>query len=247
MLKRTILAGAAVLLVAGGVAAQDVTLEQVLQGHYETIGGIEAWQSVRTMKATGRMTMGGGMEAPFVLYAKRPRMQRMEFTFQGMTGIQAFDGETGWVLLPFMGQTEAEAMPADQAEQMREESDFDGPLIGYEEEGVQIALLGEEEVDGTPAYVLEVTMKNGNVRVYYLETEYYLPIKVEGSREQGGQVVEFETILGDYKEVGGLLMAHSIENRISGTPQGPVSQVLTLEEIEVDTPLADSLFVMPGS
>ena len=241
---RTMLIAAAALMVAAGVSVQDTTLEEVLQAHYETIGGLQAWKDVETMKATGTMVIGGGqIEAPFVMFAKRPRMQRVEFTYQGMTGIQAFDGEQAWMLMPFMGQTEAEVMPEDQARQMREEADIDGPLIGYEEEGIELELMGTEDVDGTPAYKIKVTMPTGQERFYYLDTEYYLPIKVEGEREQGDQTVVYESILGDYKEVNGLVMAHSIENRIPGMPQG--GQMMTLDAIEVNVEMPDSLFTMP--
>lgn len=243
MIRKTFIAIAA-LLVATGVSAQDATLEEVLQAHYETIGGLEAWQNVETMKATGTMVVGGGqIEAPFTMFARRPRMQRVEFTFQGMTGIQAFDGEQAWMLMPFMGQTEPEVMPEDQARQMGEEADIDGPLIGYEEEGIELELMGTEDVEGTPAYKIKVTMPNGQERFYYLDTEYYLPIKVEGEREQGEQTIAFETILGDYKEVDGLVMAHSIENRVPGMPQG--GQTMILDEVEVNVEMADSIFTMP--
>ncbi len=242
MLRTTLVAAATLL--ATGASAQDATLEDVLQGHYETIGGVEAWQDLETMKATGTMVVGGGMEAPFTMYAKRPRMQRIEFTVQGMTAIQAFDGEDGWMLMPFMGQTEPEQMPEDQSQAMREDSDIDGPLVGYEDEGNEIELLGTEEVDGTPAYKLKVTLPNGHERFYFLETEYYLPIKIAGQREQGEQTIEFETILGDYKEVDGLVMAHSIESRMKGMPQG--GQTIIIEDMELNVPLADSLFAMPG-
>ena len=243
MIRKTLIAAAA-LLVATGVSAQDATLEEILEAHYETIGGLEAWQNVETMKATGTMVVGGGqIEAPFVMFAKRPRMQRVEFTVQGMTGIQAFDGDQAWMLMPFMGQTEPEVMPEDQARQMREEADIDGPLIGYEEEGIDLELMGTEDVEGTAAYKIKVTMPNGQERFYYLDTEYYLPIKVEGEREQGEQTIAFETILGDYKEVDGLVMAYSIENRVPGMPQG--GQMMVLDEVEVNVELADSIFAMP--
>ncbi len=238
------LAALAMLMGVGGVTAQDATLDEVLQCHYEIIGGVDAWKNLETMKAEGIMVIGGGMEAPFTMYSKRPRMQRIEFTVQGMTGIQAFDGETGWMLMPFMGQTEPEQMPEDQVRAMREDSDMDGPLVGYEEEGNELELLGTEDVEGTPAHELKVTLPSGEERLYFLETEYCLPIKIEGSRERGDQTIEFETILGDYKEVDGLVMAHSIESRVKGMPQG--GQTITITDVEVNVPIADSLFVMPG-
>lgn len=237
-----------VLLAATAVAlpAQDATLQEVLQGHYEAIGGLDAWQDVQSVKIEGRMALGPDMEAPFTAWNARPRQSRVDFTFQGMTGTQAFNGEQGWMIMPFTGSTEPEPMPEDQAAMMREDADLDGPLIGYEEDGIELELLGTEEVEGTPAYKIQVTLSDGDVRYYYLDTDYYLPIRVEGSRQMQGQTVDFYTILGDYKEVGGLLMAHSIESRAAGMPQGQ-SQVMTIDSVEINPEIPEGFFTMPES
>jgi hypothetical protein len=103
-------------------------------------------------------------------------------------------------------------------------------------------LVGLEETEGTEAYKLKVTKKNGDVEYYYLDSEYFIPIKVEGSREMQGRMIEFETILSDYKDVGGLMIPHSIESKPKGAPAG---QVVTIDTIELNVEAADSLFVMP--
>jgi outer membrane lipoprotein-sorting protein len=243
MFRKLVLSAALVALPLSGAAAQQKTLEQVLQCHYDAIGGLKAWQDLNSMEAFGTM-QGGGIQAPFVLYQKRPHMQRMEFTFQGMTGIQAFDGDTAWMIMPFAGSTDPELMPEDQAKQMRDEADIDGPLVDYKKKGVQVKLLGTEDVSGTQAYQLEVTLKNGDVRYYDLDTDYCLPIRVSGKREQGDQTIEFETIIGDYKPVDGLVMAHSIQTQAKGMPQA--SQTVTIDSVKVNPPIPDSLFSMPN-
>jgi hypothetical protein len=238
----TIGAVAAALLLAGPSAAQELTLEQVLERHYEAIGGLENWQALESIRATGRMMMMPGTEAPFVMTAKRPLKVRIEFTFQGMTGIQAYDGSEAWMIMPFMGKTEPEPMPPEMAKDIIEQGDLDGPLIGYEDEGHQIELVGLTEMEGTQVYQLTVTLKSGDVQQYYLDAEYFVPIKVEGARVMQGNIVDFEQIVSDYKDVGGLMMAHSIEARAKGAPSG---QVITLDTIEINVPVADSIFVMP--
>ena len=40
---------------------------------------------------------------------------------------------------------------------------------------------------------LKVTLANGDVRFYYLDTDYYVPIKIEDQRMIRGAVQEFET------------------------------------------------------
>lgn len=242
MLKKALLLAIAGGLMVSPVAAQD--LDEVLNNYYEAVGGLDAWQSVQTMKMTGSLMMGGmGVEAPFVITTKRPKNVRLEFTFQGMTGIQAFDGETAWMIMPFMGKTDPEQMPEDMAKDVKDQADLDGALMGYEEDGHQLELIGLEETEGTEAYKIKVTKNNGDVEYYFLDSEYFIPIKVEGSREMQGRVIEFETVLSDYKDVGGLMMPHSIESKPKGAPAG---QVITIDTIELNVDVDDSAFAMPA-
>ena len=171
MLKKAVFLTLAGALLATPVAAQD--LDEVLDNYYEAVGGIDAWKSVESMRATGSMVMAGmGIEAPFVVTTKRPNMVRLEFTFQGMTGVQAYDGETAWMLMPFMGRTDPEVMPIDMAKDVIDQADLDGALIGWQESGHQVELLGKEETAGTEAYKIKVTKKNGDVEYYFLDSEY---------------------------------------------------------------------------
>jgi hypothetical protein len=161
-----------------------------------------------------------------------------------MTGVQAYDGTTAWMIMPFMGSTEPEPMPADMAKDVIEQSDLDGPLIGYKEDGNQIQLVGLVDVEGTKAYQLKVTLKNGDVQNYFLDAEFFVPIKIEGSRTVQGNLVEFETVISDYKDVGGLMIAHSIESKPKGAPAG---QAITLDTVEINPTVDESIFTMPGA
>jgi hypothetical protein len=114
--------------------------------------------------------------------------------------------------------------------------------VDWEESGHQVELVGLEETEGTPAYKLKVTTKDGDVEYHYLDGEYFIPILIESSREMQGRTVEVESILSDYKDVGGLMIPHAIESRPKGSSAG---QVITIEHVELNVALDDSLFVMP--
>lgn len=243
------------LLLATPVAAQfgdettepiiPLTLPELLDNYYEAIGGVEAWEELESVKLSGSMSMGPQMEAPFTMYQKRPHKLRLEFVVQGMTGIQAFDGEGGWMFLPFMGRTEPEVMPQEMADELRQQADLEGPLVHWQDKGHEVELEGVEEVEGTEAYKLKVTLApNQKVRYYYLDSESYIPIKMTGKTEMQGAEVDFEVTLSDYKELGdtGLLLPHSIEQRQVGAPGG---QVITIESAEVGIDIPDSQFAMP--
>ena len=113
---RPVLSMAVVLLclpISAGDAA-DMTLDEVLAANFEALGGEDKLRAVDSVRMSGTRNMAG-TEAPFTIKMKRPGKIRMEFTMQGMTGVQAYDGETAWMVMPFMGRTDPEEIPADQA------------------------------------------------------------------------------------------------------------------------------------
>lgn len=227
---------------AGAVQAQS--LDEILAKNYQARGGLERITSVTSARITGTMSMGGGMEAPFVWQWKRPNKLRLEFTFQGMTGVQAYDGQTGWMVMPFMGSSAPERMPDDQLAEIKDQADFDGELVNWKEKGHQVELVGKARVEGTDAYKLKVTKKNGDVSYVYLDAEYFLEIRGEGKRTLRGQELEFESSISDYKEVDGLLIPHAMSSKAKGMPGG---QTLIFSKVELNVPLDDALFAMPAT
>ena len=237
----------ALLLVLGvlfcqPLQAQDLALETVLERYFDAQGGLDLIQGIETMKGTGRMTVGPGTEAAFTRYAKRPNKVRVEVEIQGMTGIQAFDGETAWWFMPFAGQTSPEIMPEDMAVAMLEEADLDGPLVDYESKGNQVELMGMEDADGAAAYKLQVTSKTGKVQYYYIDAETYLLVKVTGSASVEGMELEYATTFSDFRDVNGLMVPHHVD--MSGM-QGPgTTGVVIIETLEINSEIDDNIFRM---
>lgn len=242
MFKKSLLALAMLVLLAPIAHAQ--TVDDVLAKHYEALGGLDKLKKIQTMRMTGKMQMGPGMEAPFTMEKKRPGMSRLEFTFSGMTGIQAFDGKNGWAVMPFMGKKDPEQMSDDDAKEMADQADFDGALIDWKAKGHTVELMGKEAVEGADAYKLKLTKKSGEVEYYYMDAETYLPIKEEGKRKIRGTEVEGESTLGDYKEVSGIMVPFSMTNGMKGSDH---KQTMTFDKVEIDVPLDDARFVMPAT
>lgn len=255
MLRKTFLSGLALTLMLtlpawtqGFDEGEEETLpllslEELLDNYYDAVGGEDAWLEVESVKMTGTMMMGPGMEAPFTVYSLRPDKQRLEFTFQGMTGVQAIDGDDAWMLMPFMGKTEPEAMPEEMATQMKDQLDIEGALINWASKGHMLEMLGPGEAQGTEAYMIKATLASGTEQLYYLDAEAFVPFMMESTTTMHGKEVESETIFSDFKEVEGLMLAHSIENRSKGQPGG---QVITIETVEVGVDLSDIQFAMPA-
>ena len=94
--------------------------------------------------------------------------------------------------------------------------------------GTLVELVGKEKVEGSDAYKLKVTKKDGDVEYYFLDAESHLPIRVEARRTIRGTEIEGESTIGDYKEVDGLIFAHSIEQKPKGAPAGASTRPLRM-------------------
>lgn len=228
------------LALAAPAAAQ--TVDEIIAKHVEAMGGLDKLKSIKTVRMTGKMTVGPGIEAPVVMELKRPNSMRMDFTIQGMVGSQAYDGQVGWTFMPFQGSKVAQQMAEDELKMAQEQADIDGPLIDYKAKGNTVELLGKDKVEGADAFKLKVTLKNGVVRTIYIDAEHFLQVKDESKRTIRGTEIDGETILGDYKEVDGMMFPHSVDSGQKGSPQ---RQKLVVEKIELNVPIDDARFKMP--
>ena len=239
MLRKLFLTAALVGAVCALSSAQSV--DDIIAKNVQARGGTDKLKSVQTLRSSGKMEMGP-MEAPGSMVQKRPDMLRIDFTVQGLTAVQAYDGKEAWAIMPFTGKKDPELMPADDTKEMQEDADIDGPLVDYKAKGNQVELMGKEDVEGTPAYKLKVTMKHGDVKYMYLDTDSGLQIKEEEKRMIRGTEQDTDTIIGDYREVNGMMFPFAIDSGIKGSAE---RQKLTIDKVEVNAPVDDASFKMP--
>jgi len=240
-MRKLLLALAAPLLLAAHAHAQ--TADEIVAKFIKTVGGMERIQAVKSLRRTGRFNGGGGFEAGLVEENKRPNLVRQEFSIQGMTGVTAYDGKTGWKIEPWGGKKDVEPLGEEEMKGIVEDSDLDGPLVNYKQKGVKVEYVGTDEVEGTDAYKLKVTLASGDVRFYYMDTDYFVPIKIDTKRMVRGAEREYETILGDYKEVAGWYLPFSVESGVKGSPN---RQKITYDKIEANVALDDRRFAKPA-
>ena len=176
------------------------TLDELVAKNIEAKGGATAVHALQSLRRTGIMLVNEGkIRVAYTQVKKRPLEVRTEATLQGMTAVQAFDGKEGWKIYPFQGRKDPERMSADDVKELMEDAEMDGPLVDWKEKGSTLEYLGTEDVDGTQAYKIKVTRKNGDVNFVYLDPDHFLEIRILTQRIQQGALVETETDLGDYE------------------------------------------------
>jgi hypothetical protein len=241
MIRKLMLALCATAMLGVPLFAQ--TADELIDKNIKAHGGVEKIKALKTVRMTGKMKVGP-IDAPFTLSKSRPENVRMEFSVQGMTITQAYDGKTGWGIMPMMGKKDPEKMSEDEVKDIIEEADFDGPLVDYKTKGNKVEYLGKADVQGTPTYKMKVTLKNGNEKTVYLDADSYLEIKEESKHKIQGQDAETETTIGNYKEVGGLLFAMQVESKIKGKEEMG-SQTFTVDKVEINPAIDTAIYAMP--
>ncbi len=250
MNHRSALLLVACTLLAGPLPAQEpreFTVGELLEKNVAARGGTEALQALKSIRVTGKLLVNQGqLELGYNRTITREGAVRTEASLQGLTMVQAFDGTQGWQIAPFNGRKDPEKMSADDAKSMIEDADLAGPLVDWQAKGNTVEYLGKEDVDGTPAYKIKVTRKNGDIAYVYLDPEFFLEIRVVSQRIERGAQVEVETDLGDYEKVGGVFVPFAIEaGRKGSTDKQKI--ILTKGEANVDPDPTAFRFPAPAS
>ena len=244
-MRHALLALASLALIAPIASAQSTpSADEIIARYIKTAGGIDKINAIRTLRRVGKFSTDDGFEAAVVQENSRPNRVREEFLVQGMTQINAYDGANGWKIDPFQGKKDAESLSEEELRGRVEDADFDEPLINYKEKGNKVEVLGTDQIEGTDVYKLRVTLKSGDTRTYYIDTDSYMPIKYETKRIIRGTPQESETSLGDYKQVGGWYLPFSMEYKQKGSGS---SAKVVLDKIEFNVPIDTTRYYRPSA
>ena len=244
MLRAFLLLCAGLLLFTAPARAQSV--DDVIANNIKARGGLEKLKDLHSVRATGKLLIGtpfGSFRAGYVQDNKRPEKVREEVIIQGMAQTQAYDGSAAWQISPFGGRKDPERMSQDDSKSLVLDADIEGPLVNYKEKGHKAELVGHDSVEGTDCYKIKLTLKNGDVRYYFLDTDSYLELKIETQSNIRGAIQYTETLFGDYEQVNGIYFPFAVE---SGEKGSQSRQKTTVDKIEVNVPLDDGLFSMPS-
>ena len=236
---------AASLLGAATLHAQ--TVDELVAKYAQRVGGTDRIQAIQSVRRIGKFYGGGGFEAKITNENKRPNKVREEFTFGGMTGVNAYDGRTGWKIEPWQGKKDPEPLGEDETKGILEDANFDDPLLNYRAAGNSAEFIGADQLEGTDVYKVKLTLgSNGDVRTYYLDAESGVPIKYEVKRTVRGAEREFEVELGDYKPVNGVLFPFAVATGAKGSASANKAQ-FAWDRIETNVALDDAQFSKPGT
>lgn len=236
-MKKSVFTIVATLILATFTGVQAQSLDDVLKNHFNAIGQEKLLkQETYMVKATVSQM---GMEIPMEMKMKRPNKFKMEMDMQGQKMVQAYDGEKGWMIAPWMSP-EPQDLSGPQLDQAMDQANIDGELYNYKEKGSSATLIGKVNVDGSPVFNIKLTDKDGNAKNYFIDAESYLVKKVKAKVSAQGQEVEVEQNMSDYKNFDGIMMPTKIESK---SPMGTAT--ILFSQIKFGENYDDSIFAKP--
>ncbi len=221
-------------LIGFSATASAITADELIAKNLAARGGTDKLAAITSMHTTGKLRLGGGLEAKTETFQLAPDKTRFNFTLQGLTAVNAWDGQGGWAIDPFQGRKDPQKTSVDDNKQLIDNADIAGPLSDYKTKGNKVEYLGTEDIDGTDAHKLRVTFKNGDSRVIYLDPDQFLEIRVVDHTIVRGQEKLQTTDVGEYEKVDGVYFPFE---------QGQVQ----IESADLNKPIDPTVFAFPAA
>ncbi|MGH7022030.1 MAG: hypothetical protein ACREEB_00415 [Caulobacteraceae bacterium] len=239
-----VLAGCAALLPGVALAqSPPPSVDALIARHIAARGGYAALKAIHTLEMTGTLRPAGfDADLQYKELIARPDSVRIEATLQGMTPIQAFDGQSGWQIQPFQGRRDPETLSSDDDKSLVEEADFEDALVDYKAKGETVDYLGEVDVDGGPTYAVRATLKNGDQQTFYIDPDAWLTVRMVTRQKLRGAETLTETDYGDYEKVNGVYFPFEVDSGPKGSAQ---LQRVTYKTISANVALDPAIFREP--
>lgn len=212
---------------------QAQTVDEIVDKYVAALGGKEKMMALKTVKMEGSMSTQG---VDLTLTSTRSHMIgiRLDIEVMGTSNYQVANTTKGSAFWPIRGQTAPEDMEPDQFKSAQNQMDLQGALVNYKDKGTNVELIGKETVDGSEAYNLKVTYKNGVVANYFIDSKTSRLVKTSGKQTVNGSEMEITTSYSDYKQnTDGYWFPYSITN-MQGT--------IVYDKIQTNIPIDESIY-----
>ena len=233
----------AVVLAAPGLgqalSQASIDVDRILAAYTRALGGEAAYEKITTRAMKGTVEIADDNATGTVqVWAKAPDSFRLTMDIPGYGLVETvLDGEKGWEKNPDSG---TRAMGKTDLAVARRDHQFYRE-VRLKELYPRMETAGTDKVEGRAVYVVEATPAAGPAEKLYFDAQNGLLVKRDFERvtlEDG--IVQYEMLLRDYREVDGLKLPFTIEQR---SPDN--TMIFKFAEIGNNAPLTDTAFAKP--
>ncbi len=211
---------------------ENLTAQDVINKYIEAIGGKEKLDQIKSIHATMIMTIQG-MNLNVDQYVQEPgKMAMLVKMGENIIQKQVVNGDKG--SMSAMGQTQE--LTGNDLERYKLQT-YISLESKYEELGFKTELKTISKVDGEDAYVVDVTMPQGDLIKEYYSIESGLKLKTEAEVEMQGMQIQQVTTISEYKDFDGVKFATKMTQSLNQQ-----STDIAIENIELNTEIDENIF-----
>ncbi|MGA2132026.1 MAG: DUF620 domain-containing protein [Bryobacteraceae bacterium] len=229
----------ALLMVAAAYAADDIKPEAVLDKYVEATGGRAAYEKIHADMASGTMEITGmGLKGKLTSYRADPAKSYTVIELEGVGKIEeGSNGQVAWAINPMEGarikQGDERATALRNAAMQVE--------MHWRDFYKKAEMAGSEDVDGKPCYKLTLTPNEGAAETRYYDKSSNLLVKVIAPVTTPNGAIVAELGLGDYRDEGGILVPHTISQKVPGA-----DILIKIESVKHNPDIAPDQFDLPA-
>ena len=220
------------------VSTNAQTVDDVIQKYSKAMGGLAAFNAIKTMKTTGTITTQG-VDLALTSQIINGKAVRSDVQAMGQSVINSYKDGKGWKINPFAGVTTITDMTPEELIDFKSQSMIANQLMDYKARGHKVELQGQEDVEGVKTYKIKLTNKDDNkVTTYFISVTNNTIVKSVSTRQLQGQDIEIETFYSDIKDFNGLKFPMVRTQKM----QGQVFQEIKIATIEFNVPIDEKIF-----
>ena len=220
------------------VSANAQTADDIIQKYSKAMGGLAAFNAIKTMKTTGTITTQG-VDLTLTSQIINGKAVRSDVQAMGQSVINSYKDGKGWKINPFAGVTTITDMTPEELIDFKSQSMIANQLMDYKARGHKVELQGQEDVEGAKTYKIKLTNKDDNkVTTYFISVTDNTIVKSVSTRQLQGQDIEIETFYSDIKDFNGLKFPMVRTQKM----QGQVFQEIKIATIEFNVPIDEKIF-----
>jgi outer membrane lipoprotein-sorting protein len=221
------------LVVLGVQIAAAQSLEAVVERAINAYGGQAKLETVNTMTMKMSGKMQGAMDMEMTMFTAKPDKFRMEMRFMGQNMIIGSTGSDTWMQM--MGRVMDVPGAQGESNKMMSRSFGGDMLLSLKEQGAVYS--GSGDFLGEACEIISVVDESKNKTDMHFSKNSGLMVGIKAKAEGSEVMIK----IGDYRDVQGFKIPHSMETLMGGSPM----MTMNVSDVKINTPLEDTLFSRP--
>lgn len=211
--------------------------ESLLQRYIDRSGGAEAYAKAKNMSMSGTVEMPAQNITGTVTIFEEGEKSYTAMDFAGIGKIEeGFDGETAWENSALQGPRILEGDEKISAKRAATLSSITSWRNVYKDAHT----AGSEDIDGKPAWKVEMTPKEGRPETFYFDRDSGLLVRISAVFSTPLGDISTESTMSDFRSVDGILTPFAMAEKAMSQ-----NIVMKFGKIAYNVPIPENQFALP--